>query len=237
MRWCDYSNTEHDPALYLAHVQSLGLVNYRTECRFLIKLYRLSGYPVTVFQEQHWLRHNSRPGPPSQLPLVTTAELLDAYARLESSEKLGFYLLASTGRRSCEINRLIFLPEQSREDQIMFRLPIQKNNVQNAIIILKTADSEISYPGAYAAITEYFSGPRRPFNWDRIRRRAGFRLHGLRNRFAIGLFLAGETEAVINERLGWTDCRSLRRYVRVSFDYLRRQNDVDSVVRMIRSLS
>ena len=235
--WSDYSSDQHDPAAYMAYVQSLGLVGYKTECKFLIRLYRTAGCAITVFQEQYWLRHATRRRPPPQLPLVTSSELVSAYEALEGIERLGFYLLASTGRRSCEINRLIYLPDQSTPTQLLFRLPIQKNNVQNAIILLRPSESELPLLEPYDEICRHFCGPPVHFNWDRIRRRAGLRLHSLRNRFAIRLFLTGMSEEGINERMGWTDCRSLRRYVRVSFDYLRQQETADAVVAMIRSIT
>ena len=235
--WSDYSSAQHEPAAYVAYVQSLDLVGYKAECKFLIRLYRTAGCAITVFQEQHWLRHATRRRPPPQLPLVTSAELVSAFGALDGFERLGFYLLASTGRRSCEINRLIFLPNQSTPTQMLFRLPIQKNNVQNAIIFLRPGESELSLSAPYEEICSHFSGSPVPFNWDRIRRRTRLRLHSLRNRFAIRLFLSGLPEESINERMGWTDCRSLRRYVRVSFDYLRQQETADAVVSMIRSIT
>ena len=236
LHWCDYSQPTHQPDLYITYLRSLSLVNYKTECRFLIRLYQEAGFSISSFQSRHWLRYNPPPPCSDSNELLLFSELSSSYNNLTGLEKLGFYILAGTGRRSCDINRLIFLSEESNCNQLLFRLPSQKNGLKNALVVLYFDECELSCPLPYAEVFEILSRGSLSLNWDRIRRRARIRLHSLRKRFAIRLLLRGNSEERISERLGWLDCRSLRRYVKLSFEFISQQQDADAVVSMVRSL-
>ena len=237
LTWCDYSSENHDPNLYIEYLKNLKLVNYRPECHFLIRLYRRAGYDLSCFQETSWLRYE-KPDPVTQASsLVLKGELEQALSLLCPHDQVGFYLMAGTGRRACDINRLIIIPRQCSPRRLTFRLPHQKNGNTHTIIEFNPDESELVLPNDIQRIRAVYSGGKLPdFDWNRIRRITRLKLHSMRNRFAIRLMIKGVSEGRIMERLGWRDPRSLRRYIRLSFDFVSAQTSADAVVTMLREL-
>lgn len=237
IQWCDYSQELHHPDEYIAYLKGLGLVNFRPECRFLVKLYRRAGYDLSCFQEATWLRYQPPAVVTQSSSLVLYEELERGFYKLSGQDQVGLFLLAGTGRRSCDLNRLILIPRQSDTSQLTFRLPHQKNGNTHVIVQFKLHDSELPLINGLQKVRELYSANKRPnFNWNRIRRITRLKLHALRNRFAIRLMIEGVSEEMIMDRLGWRDRRSLRRYVRLSYDFVSSQNSADSVVHMLREL-
>ena len=75
-----------------------------------------------------------------------------------------------------------------------------------------------------------------PFNQvslQKIRRKAVFRLHSLRNRKAIKLILAGVDVQEIQMALGWSDIKSLQRYIKLSPNAIIALNSYEKVINTV----
>ena len=70
-------------------------------------------------------------------------------------------------------------------------------------------------------------------NWQKLRRKATFRLHSLRNRKAVKLILAGQSSHEVQMALGWADLKSLQRYLKISPDAIRTLNSYEKVLSVI----
>lgn len=237
VNYVDYTQGWLDCDHYLEYLRGLRLVNYLTEARFLLRLFRYAGASISPFQEAHWLRY-TRPNPqPRSLNIPLLAELTTFYHGLNSAAKLGFYLMSSTGLRAADVQRLQYRGIGSQADCYDFYLPFTKNGSRMILVTVNLQTSEFPEPQFAAMVRTHYChdqgrGPSYP--WARLRRLAPFRLHALRNRKAIQLIQQARTSEEIQELLLWRDSRSLQRYLRLNRAAILEASSVDAAVRTLR---
>ena len=129
-------------------------------------------------------------------------------------------IMVASGRRAVDVMRIRSSAVIQQNGVFFATLEKDKQNSLPVSFAFEFTDELFLHPqDCVTRLSTMLSSAERPFkqvSLQRIRRKAAFRLHSLRNRKAIKLILAGVSVHEIQLALGWSDIKSLQRYIKLS---------------------
>ena len=145
--------------------------------------------------------------------------------------------MAASGRRAIDISRIQKKATFYSDDKWFVTLDKDKQNALPVNFSFKFDDVLFEEMAQLQKrLSSAFQKSDAPFNrvnWQKLRRKAEFRLHSLRNRKAIKLILEGLSVQEVQIALGWSDLKSLQRYLKISPDAIRILNSYEKVLSVI----
>ena len=159
-------------------------------------------------------------------------------SKLEGRARLLVEIMVVSGRRAVDILRIKSTGVLVNENNFFITLDKDKKNSLPVSftfnfhdpVITNQDESRLTLLNALQTDEEPF----KDVSLQRIRRKANFRLHSLRNRKAILMILDGRDVDEIRMSLGWSDMRSLQRYLKLAPNAIRALNSYDKVLDTVR---
>ena len=237
MQWINFFSPTVNLLEYMQYLKELALTYYRSELRFIFKLYSLLGRQSNPFIENYFL--NLLPSQTTCHPnrLILSAEVHTALSHLTPDEQMALQFLALSGRRSIDILRLQPAPELSKPGSFYGRLPYDKCRSTIDLVEFHAHEGEFLSGEQFQTMERLLHTDFcQRINWNKIRRKTKIHLHKLRNRKTLWLLHNGFSEERIMRRLGWSSPSSLKRYSFLTPTVVSQFSSVDEVVIFSRSL-
>ena len=183
--------------------------------------------------------------PINKRDLPRNEEIVEILRELDDQEKYFMILLTLTGRRSCDILRMVWknvkmnkkgsfcvvLPfdKVHRNTLVSFEFRLQEWNLEYPIEDFKkwlkigmNSKSGLVFPGFDNARKQKLS-----------RHCKHFRIHSLRNRLAIQMLINKVPSKMILSKIGWESFSSLKHYTKVSASFLSEFESYDEAVNFL----
>ena len=146
-------------------------------------------------------------------------------------------IMLASGRRAVDIMRIRSSAIIQQNGVFFVTLEKDKQNSLPVNFAFDFSDALFTDPQeCIRRLSSILLASERPFkevSLQRIRRKAVFRLHSLRNRKAIKLILAGVSVQEIQLALGWSDIKSLQRYIKLSPNAILALNSYEKVLNTV----
>ena len=219
---------------YVAILSEKGLVNYRQELGFIIKFIgefeEISSFTRRFFfrlQSHHLTKHRRQ-------ILPTSAAIEKLLARSDIVEYLFILSLSSSGRRSIDFINL--KSENVRFLDGRYYVTLEKDKMNSSPVRFsfewdKTLKFDsVSIDSWFGKLLQLQAKPFLSVNMQRLRRRAGFHLHGLRNRKSLQLIRADESVEEVKSIVGWSSDDSFIRYTKLNLFDIKKFDSLDSLI-------
>ena len=224
---------------YVRWLSSRGFASFRQELgcilRFIHEFHEISYFTrrfLFRLQEISLIRRRKQ-------ILPTKVMIFELLKKLNVVERLFILLMASTGRRAVDILHLKSVNIRKLEEG--YAVTLEKDKMNSSQFVFKFSwDSTLlsNFKTADACLQKLLYLEKRPFksvSVQKLRRKADFHLHGLRNRRS--LFLVRDKFSVeeVKSLIGWSCTDSFLRYTKLNLSDIRSFKTLDSLILFINS--
>ena len=194
LNWCNrlmcrlnYREQVFDFDLHVQFILNLRLANVKSELNFWCKILELAGKPVDYFTRRSWLESAEDPKYRSirsfKKGIPTDQQIIDTLRKVEPLEKCALWLMILSGRRAADISRIRSADLSFKDSHVYLSLSRDKVNSSPVVFSFEWRSSlDADLEASEAFFREIAQREERPFetvNWQLLRRKADFRIHGL----------------------------------------------------------
>lgn len=239
--WLNPRNSTFDLDDYFKNLARIGLINYKQELLFITSLVNNAGIFVSHFRIRKFKQFDADTLKKQKRPkLALTSQIKFLLSQLRGADKLFIAILASSGRRGKDIQRLSAANISYLNDRYICQIPRDKCN---SLPVSFSFDWDPSLNLDEEAMNQLMQSLSADFSFDKINRQmiarkaksAGFDLHSLRHRCCIRLIRYKFTVDEILSQIGWKSIDSFIRYSKLSIIDIKKFSSLDSVLTYINT--
>jgi len=234
--WLNLRNLTFDLDDYFRNLAQIGLINYRQELLFITSIINNAGIFVSQFRIRSYKKLEADVIKKQKQPrLALTSQINQLLSLLEGADKLFIAILASSGRRGIDIQRLSADNISFLNNRYICTIPRDKcNNLPITFSFYWDSSLELDLQ----AMDQLMHDLSADFEFGGINRQmigrkakaAGFDLHSLRHRCCIRLVRQNFSVDEILSQIGWRSIDSFIRYSKLSIIDIKLFKSLDSVL-------
>ena len=219
----------------------IGLINYKQELLFLISIINNSGVFISQFRTRKYKKLDADVVKKQKQPrLALTTQIKSLLSSLKGADKLFIAILASSGRRGKDIQRLSADNISFLNNRYICQIPRDKcNNL--AITFSFYWDPSLGLDAR--EMDQLMADLSADYSFEQINRQmisrktkaAGFDLHSLRHRCCIRLVRQNFSVDEILSQIGWKSLDSFIRYSKLSIIDIKMFSNLDSVLSFVNA--